>query len=232
MTIDYPMFSIIMPHYEKAVSVEYMVRALESLRAQEYQNFEILLLHDGPKSRPFSEEIELKRYPNLSYLEVTEKHCGDWGHTLRDIGIRKSKGKYILHMNSDNVLYPFALEAIVKEMGKSRYAKSLKKSGGANMSHLNSNDIIIFPIQMIGVQSDGLRLWYESRNDPGYSTILTGYPPCLGYIDCMQLVMRRKLWLLYGGWYDRSEMADGRMYQRFVQERGCKYVPVVLGEHW
>ena len=39
-------------------------------------------------------------------------------------------------------------------------------------------------------------------------------------------------WREIGGWYDRSAASDGQIYSRLVRERGARYVPAVLGEHW
>jgi hypothetical protein len=51
-------------------------------------------------------------------------------------------------------------------------------------------------------------------------------------IDCMQLVMKRELWLAEGGWRDKSERGDGEMYQQFTQKYGYRQVGPVLGEHF
>jgi len=60
--------------------------------------------------------------------------------------------------------------------------------------------------------------------------ILTGIPPVVQNIDCMQLVMKRQLWLTEGGWYDKRELGDAYMYQQFAQKYGYRLVGPVLGE--
>jgi hypothetical protein len=47
----------------------------------------------------------------------------------------------------------------------------------------------------------------------------------------MQLVMKRQLWLDEGGWYDKSELSDGAMYEKFAAKYGYRTVGGVLGEH-
>ena len=229
-SIDNPTFSVIIPHYDRSISREFLQRTLDSLYRQTYQSFEILLYHDGPKLMPFEEEIDLSQHPNITHLEVTEKRFGDWGHSLRDMGIRRAKGEYIVHMNADNILYDFAFERMVEAMRTPRSNIADPQSG--QVIDTNSNDILIFAILMVGSESDGIRHWTEVRNDRRHGMILTGYPVVQNNIDCMQLVMRRRLWLDYGGWYNRASDGDGYMYQRFVSERRARYIPAVLGEHW
>jgi len=225
-----PLFSVVIPHYEGSISLDFLRRALDSLHRQSFQNFEILLYHDGPKLVPFAEELDLARYTRISHLEETVQRYNDSGHSLRDLGIRRAQGEYIIHMNADNLFYDFALERIVKTVQTTR--SNLRDNQTGQVIDTNKNDIVIFPVLMIGVECDGLRIWQNSRNDSNYATILTGYPCVAGYIDCMQLVMRRSLWLHYGGWYDKSTNSDGVMYPRFVQAHRARYVPTVLGEHW
>jgi hypothetical protein len=53
----------------------------------------------------------------------------------------------------------------------------------------------------------------------------------LNNIDCMQLVMKRQLWLNEGGWFDKTPDGDGRMYQEFCAKYGYRTCGEVLGEH-
>lgn len=225
-----PLFSIIIPHYEGSVTLALLQRALDSLHRQTCQDFEVLLYHDGPKRTPFEAELDLSRYPKISYLEATPQRYNDSGHSLRDLGIHRARGEYIIHMNADNLLYDFALERIVTTMQTPR-ANLIDRNTG-QVTDTNKNDIVIFPVLMIGVEGDGTKIWQNSRNDPRSAMVLTGHPCVPGFIDCMQLVMRRSLWLHYGGWYDKSTNSDGPMYQRFVQAHRARYVPAILGEHW
>jgi glycosyltransferase involved in cell wall biosynthesis len=227
---DNPMFSIVIPHYDRSIPQAFFQRTLDSLRRQTYQGFEILLYHDGPKRIPFEEEVDLTQYPQISHIEVTERRIGDWGHTLRDMGIRRARGEYIIHMNADNILYDFALQRLVEAMDTPR--SNIVDPASGQVIDTNRNDILIFAILMIGNESDGIRHWTDTRNDTRHGMILSGYPVVQNNIDCMQLVMRRRLWLDYGGWYNRASDGDGYMYPRFVAEHRARYIAAVLGEHW
>jgi hypothetical protein len=73
--------------------------------------------------------------------------------------------------------------------------------------------------------------WRDPRDTSRY-LILTGIPPAPGWIDCLQAVISRKIWLEIGGWYDRSKSSDGAMYSKLIRERAARFVSEVLGERW
>jgi len=226
-----PRFSIIVPHYDGAVSDERFERGIQSLLDQKFKDFEVLIYHDGPVSRPIPtvwEKLERKS------LNITQNRYNDSGHSLRDRGIREATGEYIIHFNPDNILYPNALEEINNLIEDKTYVILKGTSKGDAEIVLGDTNIIIFPIIMIGHYRWGLRDFTGVRikEDTKHGILLTGDPCLLGNIDCMQLVMKRNLWLLYGGWYDKQDCSDGIMYERFVKDNPARLCSKVLGEHW
>jgi hypothetical protein len=212
-----PKFSIVVVHYQGVNPHHVFLRGINSLLAQTYRDYEILCYHDGPLLEP---EVD---FPIP--VKCTERRFNDWGHSLRDMGIREATGDYILHFNADNVLYPEALQTIADEMQREPYL--VRNDGVA----LDTDDIVIFPIKMWGlVKFRNNTLQLKNRTD--FFTILTGSPPIVQYIDCMQLVMKRELWLKEGGWHDKREVGDGLMYQQFAHKYGYRTVGPVLGEHF
>lgn len=204
-----------MPHYDGVISDERFLRGHSSLLSQvDAPPFEILRYHDGPLSRPMPEGIPIKE---------TSRRCNDWGHSLRDMGIREAQGEYIIHFNPDNLLYPYALAELHKELLRTRPSIN---------NVVDNKEIVIYPILMRGMQTDGRQLWREVGNEEDAKMIFTGFPASKYNIDCMQLVMRRETWLKEGGWRDKSEESDGNMYPEFVRKYGARYVARVLGEHW
>ena len=184
------------------------MRGMKSLESQTFKDFEVLAYHDGPPlSSTLLEESPFK-------VRCTKKRYDDWGHSLRDKGIKKAKGKYIIHFNPDNILYPDAL-------------KSLSKC---------KEDILIFEILMRGMEEilvyDKLYRFYSSPRDLSKTVRLKGNPASFGNIDCLQLVMKTSLWKKEGGWKDKSEQGDGIMYPAFVKKYETKYIAKLLGEHF
>jgi len=212
-----PLFSIVVVHYQGVNSHEVFLRGIASLQAQTFRDFEIRCYHDGPL---LDTAVE---WPIP--VRCTAKRYNDWGHSLRDLGIRESTGEYILHFNADNVLYPDALQVLSEEIA--REPRLRDASGQA----IDTNDIVIFPIRMWGLVKFRQHT-VQFKGAPDFYLILTGTPPVLQNIDCMQLVMKRSLWLTEGGWHDKRELGDGYMYQAFASKYGYRSVGPVLGEHF
>jgi len=215
------LFSIIVPHYQGAISTEMITRGLESLKNQTFKDFEVLLYHDGPLL--YDEEF---LYP----IKCMSTRYDDWGHSLRDRGIREAKGEYIIHFNPDNVLYSDALQEL------ERFAR-------------NDHNIITYPIKMMGLYDawehlPKSALGYSQRDDANpykedtprdysKSVVLEGKRIQLNYIDCMQFVMKRELWLKEGGWKNKSFASDGYQIVDFVSKYGYMNTgSIILGEHW
>jgi hypothetical protein len=212
-----PRFSIIIPHYQGVITHQRFCRGVRSILQQTFRDYEILCYHDGP--------LLDNRLPMPVPVVQTEKRHNDFGHSLRDRGIHEAKGEYIVHFNPDNILYPTALEEIVKVAG--RTSLIFDDDGRC----LDPDGIIIFPVLMRGVQvAPGRVCRFDEM--PDLYTIFPGVPVKLFQIDCMQFVMKRELWLAEGGWADKSHDGDGIMYEKFAAKYGYRTVGPVLGEHW
>ncbi|MBV8805838.1 MAG: glycosyltransferase [Sinobacteraceae bacterium] len=212
-----PLFSIVVVHYQGVNPHDIFMRGYESIARQKFKGFELLCYHDGPLL-----DTSVK-FP--VDMHCTSRRHGDWGHSLRDLGIRKAQGEYILHFNADNILYPDALEKIAEEI--TRPPRLYDQVGHP----LDTNDIVIFPIKMWNLIKFR-NITRQLKGPPKHYIVLTGIPPVLQYIDCMQLVMKRSLWLAEGGWHDKRELGDGYMYQQFAAKYGYRTVGPILGEHF
>jgi hypothetical protein len=216
-TAQMPLFSIVVVHYQGVNAHNVFLRGIDSIVKQTFTDYEVLCLHDGPLlDSSVSSPIP---------ITCTPARHNDWGHSLRDRGIRAASGDYILHFNADNILYPDALQTIANEI--TRPPRLVKKTGQV----FDTNDIVIFPIKMWNLVKFRDITW-QQKKAPEFYTILTGIPPVLQYIDCMQLVMKRSLWRAEGGWYDKRELGDGYMYQSFTAKYGYRTVGPILGEHF
>ncbi len=212
-----PLFSIVVVHYQGVNTHDVFLRGIRSLLAQTFTDFEILCYHDGPlidTTVDFPVEVR-----------CTEQRHNDWGHSLRDRGIREACGDYILHFNADNVLFPDALETIAAEIRRP------PRLFDSRRQPLDTDDIVIFPIRMWGlIKFREHTVQLKGRSD--FYFTMTGIPVAPGNIDCMQLVMKRSRWLEEGGWHDKREWSDGVLYQEFAAKYGYRVVGPTLGEHY
>lgn len=249
-----PLFSIIVVDYEHSATRDEFRRKMISLAAQTSKDFEVLVYHDGPKSIPYEHDTRNVKIHPLTQFHVTKKRENDWGHSNRDRGIKAAKGDWIIHTNADNVFYPNLIETLRKKIKspkadditiktkrlpfliKSIARRSDKYFGTHFIKQIiyknPSMDILVFAVRMMGVIPDSRKITRIKNKSTKQSIILGGIPIQHGNIDCMQLVMRRDLWLAEGGWYDRRIDSDGYMYSRFAKKYHVHVVSEILGEHF
>ncbi len=94
-----PLVSIVIPTYNRA---HLLLRAVRSALAQTYQNIEVIIVDDG--STDNTQEI-VKSFddPRVQYMRQ-DKNRGVCA--ARNAGIRRSKGKYIAFLDSDDEYLP------------------------------------------------------------------------------------------------------------------------------
>lgn len=111
-----PRFSIIAVDYEHHVPRPGMKQGLNSLATQTFNDFELIIVHDGKKNIPYEEEFDFSVFKNPVKFMNTENRVNDWGHSGRDMGLRAASGEYFLHFNIDNFLYAPCLERIANKI--------------------------------------------------------------------------------------------------------------------
>lgn len=108
------MVSIVIPYYNSSST---LVRALDSVCSQTYQDWEIILVNDG--STDNSEQIVNEYFvksPDVRYKHLSQSNMGPSG--ARNTGIRNSQGQYIAFLDSDDAWEPQKLEIQIDFMEK------------------------------------------------------------------------------------------------------------------
>jgi glycosyltransferase involved in cell wall biosynthesis len=86
--------------------------AVESVIAQSYDNWELLLVDDGSTdSSPAIATICAERYPVRVRILNHDGHCNRGVSASRNLGIRYAMGKYISFLDADDVFLPGKLES-------------------------------------------------------------------------------------------------------------------------
>jgi glycosyltransferase involved in cell wall biosynthesis len=233
MNPDNPFLSIIIPHYDGAITDDELEECLHGLSQQMEIDFEVILLHDGPQSRPFP---DLDRYPQFPIRKfISKRRFDDWGHSLRNIGIKKAKGKYILHLNPDNIVYKSLVYRLKEEVNK-EYPVLEKNEEKASFN----KNILVFPI-LARARLPYKHTFWRPLTKSGrplkeledFKIVLSGWPMQLLNVDAMQVVIKREMYNKYDGWFAFHAQSDYDVYAFFVNENGgsVRYIPEILGEH-
>lgn len=110
--MDNPIVSIVIPVFNNAELVKIMV---DSIVAQEYKNWELLLVDDGSNVQT---ETLLQRYSEAdSRIQLISRNRLPKGaQTCRNIGMDAARGKYIVFFDSDDYVAPCCLSQRVAYM--------------------------------------------------------------------------------------------------------------------
>lgn len=101
--------SIIVPVYN---SEKYIARCVDSILAQTYQEFELLLIDDGSKDNSV---VLCDQYASADdRVRVIHKENSGVAAT-RNVGIQEARGDYISFVDSDDYIKPDMLEKLVKK---------------------------------------------------------------------------------------------------------------------
>ena len=101
-TVKNPLVSIVIPAYNAA---EYIAGTLESVFAQVFTNYEIIVVNDGSPDSPALRQVLEPYRSRVRYIEQENK--GPSG--ARNTGIRAARGKYIALLDSDDLWLPHHL---------------------------------------------------------------------------------------------------------------------------
>jgi glycosyltransferase involved in cell wall biosynthesis len=107
-----PLVSIILPGWNSHRTVG---ACLDSLRAQTFRDFEVILVDSSPG--PETERIVRERYPEV----VFRRHEGRLlPHAARNLGAKIARGRIFVFSDPDCLMHPFWLERLVVEHRRGR----------------------------------------------------------------------------------------------------------------
>jgi glycosyltransferase involved in cell wall biosynthesis len=106
-----PKFSLIVVDCDAHTPRETARRGIDSIVSQTFRDYEVILVHDGFKGVPYEVEFDLSGIEHVKTV-YSKKRFKDWGHSLRNFGMRIAEGAYFLNFNIDNLLYPDCLEKV------------------------------------------------------------------------------------------------------------------------
>jgi glycosyltransferase involved in cell wall biosynthesis len=103
-----PKFSIIIVAYKRYNELKCL---LYSLLSQSFQDFEIIIIHDGFDKY---HKLLFNNFENdnrIKYIQTNIRY-NDWGMSLRNIGLDIANGDWIINTNDDNYYTPNWLKEI------------------------------------------------------------------------------------------------------------------------
>lgn len=99
-----PFFSVVIPVYNRAAV---LAAAIASVRAQSFQDFEIVVVDDGSQDNPRA-VVDRLNDPRIRFIR--QMNAG--GGSARNTGIDHAQGRFVAFLDSDDVFLPGHLEAM------------------------------------------------------------------------------------------------------------------------
>lgn len=162
-----PFISVIIPAYNAA---RFIGEALNSLLSQSFWNIEIILLNDGSKDNTGKICTDYAtRYSCIIYIDKKNEGVAKTRNRALDI----AKGKYVMFVDADDVIYPGSLQTITD---------TLRKTGV---------DLLRYEFKTINETGDDLHPNYEAKRRLKYTDKI------LSVSDFMNKVMRAEYQLCF-----------------------------------
>lgn len=113
---DYGLVSIITPNYN---CERFIGRTIESVQAQTYENWELLIQDDCSKDNGLS--IALKYAQKDERIQVQTNSTNSGAAVTRNNALKRAKGKWSAFLDSDDLWLPTKLEEQLKFMAENNY---------------------------------------------------------------------------------------------------------------
>lgn len=111
-----PLVSVVMTHHDRP---QYFLQALESVKLQNYPNFEVIVVDDGsiqPQSHAMLDGLEGEfRRRKWKIIRTENRYVG----AARNTGVKASRGKYVVFVDDDNALLPESVSTFVLAITRS-----------------------------------------------------------------------------------------------------------------
>ena len=154
-----PAVSIILPVYNYG---HYIGTAINSILNQSFEKWELLVINDG--STDNSQEV-IQGFKDLRVKLYNRSHRGLVSSS--NFGMKKSRGKYVIRMDADDVMLPERLETQVNYMEKNPKVAVL----GSNVVKVNDDNVITGFIKYPG-ENEKIRKILRRRNTLCHSSTL------------------------------------------------------------
>tara|TARA_X000000950_G_C13867502_1_gene641411 strand:+ start:524 stop:1393 length:870 start_codon:yes stop_codon:yes gene_type:complete len=108
------LFSVILTTYNSQIFIK---SALKNLSNQSFKNFEVIIIDDGSSDNTLSIARKYKKKKKINLKILSLSHLGSPARS-RNIGINKSKGKYLCFFDCDDLFYKMKLNTLYKLIKK------------------------------------------------------------------------------------------------------------------
>lgn len=108
-TSNFPLISVYMPTYNR---VQMAIRAIESVLAQDYPNFELLVVDDASSDDTW--QVLTNKYINDERIRFFRQSSGQGACAARNRAISEAKGEFVTGIDDDDEFLPNRLSSLYR----------------------------------------------------------------------------------------------------------------------
>jgi glycosyltransferase involved in cell wall biosynthesis len=191
--------SIIVVAYKRYNQIKCL---LYSLLSQTYENFEVIVLHDGIDETHANTMADFSEDPRIQYVQTNVRY-DDWGMSLRNIGLSMVTGDVVVNTNDDNYYTPNWLREVVSAF---------------------ENDPVVNFVYYPMVHSHNI---IQNHNQSDYGFFVPELKRC--YIDMGQFAVKREI--IEDHNFKSDPEADGQLIEEMLPKLNTVYIDKVLFVH-
>ncbi len=170
-----PLVSVVIPYYNRADTIDETIR---SLKDQSYKNFDVVIINDGSTDAVSIKKLKKLNFDFLKAKVINQDNKGV--AAARNTGIAQASGKYIICLDSDDILVPTFIEKAViileTRPDVSVVSSHMNIFGVINEVHKNN------PYDPLALMTDNMVITAAAFRKAAWSET-TGYKAGIGYED-------------------------------------------------
>lgn len=182
-----PLITVYMPTHNREFLLK---RAVESVLAQTYQNFELIIVDDGSHdATPDYLQSLANSEPRVRFFSqpIAQGACA-----ARNIAIKEAKGKYITGLDDDDEFLPSRLESLLSSYDE-KYAFVCQGTFwhyGSHKKALDANAMIIHLSQMLDYNYSTNQVLTETKRLQSIGGFNPEFPACQDYDTWTRLILK------------------------------------------
>jgi glycosyltransferase involved in cell wall biosynthesis len=144
MPLENIQISVVIPTFKRP---HFIKKAIDSVIAQTFSNWELIVVDDNPKDSDARKETvnvlrEYESNPRISYILQPENKGGS---AARNTGIKQARGEYIAFLDDDDLWLPEKLEAQMKCFEEGESSTGLVYTGHKTINEADGEVRVIKP---------------------------------------------------------------------------------------